>query len=260
MNITFNNLNYLNFFYIILNKTYYYFFKSVISLSHGYYQFSAGRVAAIETDCDFPSCHLAINEPNGLVAIGANVSAARLLSAYRQGIFPWFNENDPIMWFSPNPRMVLIPAELKISKSLQKTMQKNVFELRFNTAFKQVITACSETRRPNQDGTWLSQNMIDAYCQLHTLGHAICMESWQNDKLVGGCYGLKIGRIFYGESMFHTVTDASKVAFVQLVHYLQSQQVGLIDCQMKTPLLTSFGGREISREIFMQQLTTLINI
>jgi leucyl/phenylalanyl-tRNA--protein transferase len=205
---------------------------------------------------------MALKDPNGLIAIGGDLSAARLLTAYHQGIFPWFSEGEPVMWWSPSPRMVLFPDELKISNSLKKTLKKQAFEVRFNTSFSAVMTACSNTLRLDENnnpaGTWISPKMIEAYCELNRLGYAICMESWIDNKLVGGCYGIKIGRMFYGESMFHHVTDASKVAFVHLVKYLQTQSVGLIDCQMKTPLLASFGGREIPRDEFMQQLLKLI--
>ena len=225
-------------------------------MSHSYYQLSTGRVAAIESDCAFPPLNQALSEPNGLIAIGGDLSAARLLSAYSQGIFPWYNEGEPIMWWSPSPRMILFPNELKISTSLKKTLKKNPFEVRFNNAFREVLTACSATPRGEQTGTWISHEMINAYCELHRIGHAICMESWLQGKLVGGCYGVIINKMFYGESMFHHVTDASKIAFVHLVQHLQNQGVGMIDCQMKTPLLASFGGREIEREEFMRNLTT----
>ena len=223
-------------------------------------------MAAIEGDCPFPPLSQALSEPNGLIAIGGDLSATRLLSAYKQGIFPWFNAGEPIMWWSPNPRMVLFPNELKISNSLKKTLKSNVFETRINTSFKAVITACSKTPRFDKNGsqagayesnTWITDEMIAAYCELHAQGHAVCAESWLDDKLVGGCYGIKIGHMFYGESMFHHVTDASKVAFVYLVNHLQNQQVGMIDCQMKTPLLANFGGHEIDREEFMQNLLKL---
>lgn len=213
---------------------------------------------AIDGDCDFPPLNLALTEPNGLIAIGGDLSAARLISAYKQGIFPWFNAGDPIMWFSPNPRMVLYPAELKISNSLKKTINSNAFETRINTSFAAVIAACSKIPRNNQLGTWITDEMLAAYCELHALGYAVCAESWQNGQLVGGCYGIKIGHMFYGESMFHTQTDASKVAFVHLVNQLKNEGVGMIDCQMKTPLLVSFGGREIEREAFMQKLHDLV--
>ena len=231
-------------------------------MSHAYYQFETGRVAAIEGDCAFPPLNQALTEPNGLIAIGGDLSAARLLNAYKQGIFPWFNAGDPIMWYSPNPRMVLFPNALKISNSLKKTINSNAFETRMNTSFSAVISACSQTPRYNPNGalagTWITDEMIAAYCELHAQGYAVCAESWQDGKLVGGCYGVKIGRLFYGESMFYTKTDASKVAFVHLVKYLINQQVGMIDCQMKTPLLASFGGREIAREDFINELLALL--
>lgn len=228
-------------------------------MSRGYYQLENGRVAAIEGDCPFPPLTEALAEPNGLIAIGGDLSTARLLSAYKQGIFPWFSEGEPIMWWSPDPRMVLFPEELKISASLRKTLRKNSFELRFNTSFREVMTACSQTPRHGQLDTWITRQMIASYCELHLQGFAICSESWLDGKLVGGCYGVKIGRMFYGESMFYHVTDASKVAFVHLVEFLKNQGVGMIDCQMKTPLLASFGGREIPRDEFMQNLTKLVN-
>lgn len=228
-------------------------------MSNSYYQLSTGRVVAIEGNCAFPLLDQALSEPNGLIAIGGDLSSTRLLNAYCNGIFPWFNEGEPIMWWSPNPRMVLFPDELKISNSLKKTLKNNAFETRMDTAFQAVITACSQAPRNGQSGTWISEEMIAAYCELHRLGYAICAETWLNGKLVGGCYGVKIGRMFYGESMFHHVTDASKIAFVHLVNHLKNQGIGMIDCQMKTPLLTSFGGREIGREEFAIKLKNLIN-
>jgi len=232
-------------------------------MSHAYYQLPNGRVTSLDDDCEFPPLSMALKDPNGLIAIGGDLSAIRLLEAYRQGIFPWFNEDEPVMWWSPSPRMVLFPDELKISNSLRKTLKKQPFEIRFNTSFSAVMTACSNTPRldknNNPAGTWISNEMIAAYCELNRLGYAISMESWLDNQLVGGCYGIKIGRMFYGESMFHHVTDASKVAFVHLVKYLQTQNVNLIDCQMKTPLLTSFGGREIERDLFIQHLKFLVS-
>lgn len=232
-------------------------------MSYAYYQLPSGRVASLEDDCEFPPLSMALIEPNGLLAIGGDLSATRLLTAYQQGIFPWFSEDEPVMWWSPSPRMVLFPDELKISNSLKKTLKKQPFEVRFNTSFSAVMTACSNTPRldknNNPAGTWISNEMIAAYCELNRLGYAISMESWLDNQLVGGCYGVKIGHMFYGESMFHHVTDASKIAFVHLVRYLQTQSVGLIDCQMKTPLLTSFGGREIERDLFIQHLKFLVS-
>ncbi len=228
-------------------------------MSIGYYQLDSGRVAAIDNDCPFPPLSDALTEPNGLIAIGGDLTATRLLNAYSQGIFPWFNEYEPVMWWSPNPRMVLFPDALKIANSLKKTLKKNLFEVRFNSCFRQVIMACSESKRANQAGTWISDEMINAYCDLHQLGHAICMESWLNNQLVGGCYGVIINKMFYGESMFHTQTDASKVAFVHLVNHLKTLKIGMIDCQMQTPLLASFGAREIERQQFIQNLTKLVH-
>ncbi|MDP3088939.1 MAG: leucyl/phenylalanyl-tRNA--protein transferase [Methylotenera sp.] len=231
-------------------------------MSYAYYQLPNGRVASVDDGCEFPPLSSAQTDPNGLVAIGGDLSATRLLSAYKQGIFPWYSKFEPILWWSPDPRMVLFPNELKISNSLKKTLKKQPFEVRFNTSFNDVITACSNTLRLDQNnnpaGTWISPEMIEAYSELNRLGYAICMESWLNNQLVGGCYGIKIGRMFYGESMFQHVTGASKVAFVNLVKYLQLQEIGLIDCQIKTPLLASFGGREMPRDEFMQQLLKLI--
>lgn len=226
-------------------------------MSHGYYQLPNGRVASIDGDCDFPPLTEALTDPNGLVAIGGDLSLPRLLTAYHQGIFPWFSDGEPIMWWSPNPRMVLFPNELKISNSLQKTLKKKVFEVRFNTAFREVITACSATTRSQQAGTWITQDIIEAYCRLYEAGFAVSAEAYFDNQLVGGCYGVRIGNMFYGESMFHHKTDASKVAFVSLVEHLTAQGVALIDCQMKTAHLSSFGAREINREEFATRLEKL---
>ena len=235
-----------------------------VQMSHSYYQLSTGRVAALDGDCAFPPLEVALREPNGLIAIGGELTTTRLLAAYKLGIFPWFSAGEPVMWWSPDPRMVLFPDELKVANSLKKTLKKVPFEIRFNTNFREVMTACSQAPRHGQSGThnltWITPEMIDAYCQLHVLGHAISSECWLDNKLVGGCYGVLINNMFYGESMFYTQTDASKVAFVHLVNYLKNQGVGMIDCQMKTPLLASFGGREIPREEFSQMLTKLVNL
>lgn len=227
-------------------------------MSYAYYELPNGRVASIDDDCDFPPLAHALAEPNGLIAIGGDLSFDRLLRAYRQGIFPWFSEGEPLMWWSPNPRMVLLPSELKISDSLKKTLKNSAFEFRFNTAFREVITACSNTKRSGQPGTWISADIIEAYCALFDAGYAMSAECWLDNKLVGGCYGVKIGKMFYGESMFHHVSNASKVAFVKLVEKLKAENVGLIDCQMKTTHLASLGGREIKREDFIKRLTILV--
>lgn len=227
-------------------------------MANQFYQLPNGLVLALEPDCHFPPLDKALADPNGLIAIGGELSSNRLLEAYHHGIFPWYSPGEPILWWSPNPRMVLFPNELNVSRSLSKLLNKPLFDIRFNTAFREVMTACSQVLRPQQSGTWISQAMIDAYCELHEMGYAVSMESWQNNVLVGGCYGIKINQMFYGESMFHHVSNASKVAFVHLVRYLQSQQVGMIDCQMNTPLLSSFGGREIPRAQFEKHLSLLI--
>ena len=226
-------------------------------MANAYYQLPNGRVACVDGETDFPPNHLALNEPNGLLAIGGDLTLGRLLNAYRAGIFPWFNAGEPILWWSPSPRMVLFPDELKLANSLKKTLKKELFEVRFNTSFRAVIKACSEVKRTEQNGTWISADMVDAYCALFDAGHAVCAECWQNKQLVGGCYGVKIGLAFYGESMFHRVSDASKVAFVHLVQHLKNDGVGMIDCQITTPLLSSFGAREISREAFNSKLAEL---
>lgn len=224
-----------------------------------YYQLASGYVLSLKENTPFPELTKALTTPNGLIAIDGDLSTNRLLEAYKRGIFPWFSEGEPIMWWSPDPRMVLFPSELKISNSLRKTLKKQSFELRLNTAFRDVITACSQVKRSNQLGTWISHEMIDAYSELQQLGYAISSECWFENRLVGGCYGVMIGKMFYGESMFHTKTDASKLAFVHLVQHLKASGVSMIDCQMKTPLLESFGGREIPRNTFIEKLNQLIS-
>ncbi|PKO46230.1 MAG: leucyl/phenylalanyl-tRNA--protein transferase [Betaproteobacteria bacterium HGW-Betaproteobacteria-22] len=228
-------------------------------MSNGYYKLPTGKVACIDGDCDFPPLTEALAEPNGLIAIGGDLSLSRLLNAYQHGIFPWFSHGEPILWWSPDPRMVLQPHALKISRSLKKTITQKKFEVRFNSAFKEVMTQCGQTVRSQQTGTWITEEIINGYCRLHEAGYAISAESWLNGQLVGGCYGVKIGRMFYGESMFHHVTDASKVAFVSLVEYLINHGVSMIDCQMKTAHLASLGACEISREAFLLQLSELIS-
>lgn len=227
-------------------------------MQESYYPLPGGNVLILDRHTPFPPLQKALAEPNGLIAIGGDLSASRLLSAYRQGIFPWFSPGEPVLWWSPDPRMVLFPEQVVINRSLRKIIQQQRFELRINTAFEQVMQACALTPRHGQAGTWIVPEMIAAYTQLHAMGYAHSVEAWQHNTLVGGCYGIKIGRMFYGESMFHHVSNASKVAFAHMVEWLQMQQVGMIDCQMHTPLLASFGAYEIPREPFIERLLSLI--
>ncbi len=208
----------------------------------------------------FPPLKSAQKEPNGLLAASDDLSQKRLLAAYRLGIFPWFNEGEPVLWWSPDPRMVLFPDQLKISRSLARRLKKEDYEVRFNTAFREVMLGCASTERRGQDGTWITESIISGYCKLHESGYAHSAETWIDGELAGGVYGVAIGKMFYGESMFHHVTGASKIAFVHLVQRLQQQGFGLIDCQMKTAHLASFGAREIPRAEFSQRLAKLVNL
>jgi leucyl/phenylalanyl-tRNA--protein transferase len=201
----------------------------------------------------FPPLNTALAEPNGLLAVGGCLSVTRLLNAYRHGIFPWYNANEPILWWSPDPRLVLFPEHLQVSRSLRKTLRKNTFTVTFDTAFDKVITACAESRQ-NREGTWITQDIMEAYRELHRLGFAHSAETWRADELVGGLYGIAIGRVFFGESMFHTKTDASKTAFAVLVRHLRDWHFALIDCQVHTPHLASLGAELIGRNDFMRLL------
>jgi leucyl/phenylalanyl-tRNA---protein transferase len=212
----------------------------------------------LERDEPFPPIESALKEPNGLLCAGADLSTGRLLGAYRRGIFPWYSPREPILWWSPDPRMVLFCDELKVSRSLAKSIRNKGFEVRIDSAFARVIGACAKPRKDGP-GTWLSKEMQAAYVALHRAGHAHSYETWRADQLVGGLYGVAIGRMFYGESMFSAATDASKVALVGLVEDLRGRGMPLIDCQQRTPLLASLGGREIPRREFLRQLAALVN-
>jgi leucyl/phenylalanyl-tRNA--protein transferase len=201
----------------------------------------------------FPNVELAMQEPDGLLAIGGDLSGDRLLLAYRSGIFPWYGPGQPILWWSPDPRLVLFPERLKVSRSLAKTIRKAAFRVTFDAAFDAVINACAEPR-PGQAGTWITPEMRSAYCDLHAEGYAHSVECWQEGKLVGGLYGIAIGRIFFGESMFARCTDASKVAFVGLVRQLQRWDFPLIDCQVYTAHLASLGAEMMPRRAFIRTL------
>jgi leucyl/phenylalanyl-tRNA--protein transferase len=204
----------------------------------------------------FPPLSHALSEPNGLLAVGGCLSTQRLLNAYRNGIFPWFSREDPILWWSPNPRLILLPHELHISRRLAKLLRQNKFHVTFNQAFEQVITCCAAVRIDMQ-GTWITKEMHEAYVALHHEGFAQSVETWFENKLVGGFYGVKIGNVFFGESMFHTQTDASKVAFAQGIKHFQGQGIALIDCQVHSAHLISLGAKEISRDTFLQLLSVL---
>ncbi|MBY0444549.1 MAG: leucyl/phenylalanyl-tRNA--protein transferase [Burkholderiales bacterium] len=211
----------------------------------------------LDDSLQFPELRLALQEPNGLLAAGGDLSPLRVLAAYASGIFPWFMPGEPILWWSPNPRMVLFPDELHIPKSLDKVLRNRAYEVRFDTAFDEVMQGCAAPR-DGEPATWISDAIRASYGALHRAGWAHSAECWIDGELAGGLYGIAMGKMFYGESMFARKADASKIAFVHLVRYLQQQGFGLIDCQMRTDHLARFGAREILRDEFMQGLTPLI--
>lgn len=201
----------------------------------------------------FPDVEAALREPDGLLAVGGDLKPERLLYAYRNGIFPWFGPDQPILWWAPDPRLVLFPEQLRISRSLSRTLRKQLFTITFDTAFAQVVRECAAPR-PGQAGTWITPEMQAAYRHMHELGHAHSVECWQQGELVGGLYGIAIGHVFFGESMFTRVTDASKVGFVALVQKLQASGYRLIDCQVHTAHLESLGAAMIPRREFTRLL------
>ncbi len=205
----------------------------------------------------FPPLETALSDPNGLLAMGGDLSLPCLLDAYRHGIFPWGTVEGHPLWYSLDPRMVLFPTEFRLTRSLRKTLRSGRFSVRFDHDFAGVMAGCAGTPRPGQDGTWISPDMVNAYRRLHELGWAHSVETYDEGGLVGGLYGLAIGRMFYGESMFARRSDASKVAFAHLIRYLEAHQFGMIDCQMRTEHLASLGGREIPRADFLERLRDL---
>ena len=209
----------------------------------------------LEPDDPFPPVQRALKNPNGLLAAGADLSVARLLEAYGRGVFPWFSAGQPPLWWSPDPRMVLYCAELKVSRSLAKSLRNKGFELRVDSAFGEVLEGCAF--RPQ--GTWLGADMKKAYLRLHREGYAHSFETWRKGELVGGLYGVALGRMFYGESMFTHASDASKIALAHLARQLERWGCGMIDCQMTTAHLARFGAREIPRPEFMRKLAELVN-
>jgi len=200
----------------------------------------------------FPSPELA--RKDGLLAIGGDLSEERLITAYSMGIFPWYTEGSPILWWAPDPRLVLFPEELKVSRSLKKVINKGTFKVTMNTAFDEVVRSCSEMLRKEQEGTWITEDMIAAYTRLHKAGYAHSIESWYEGELAGGLYGITLGKAFFGESMFSRRSNASKVAFVWLVERLKEQGFRLIDCQVTTGHLLTLGAREVPRKMFLEIL------
>jgi leucyl/phenylalanyl-tRNA--protein transferase len=197
-------------------------------------------------------------DPSGLLAVGGDLSSERLLEAYRVGIFPWYAEDQPILWWSPDPRFILELGEFKTSRSLGRTLKNKIFDVTFDRAFDEVIRACATMQRPGQSGTWITPEMEDAYLKLHGLGYAHSVETWFEGKLTGGLYGVSLGKAFFGESMFHRKSDASKVAFATLVAKLKRWDFQFIDAQMTTEHLLTLGAKEISRRIFLKRLRSAL--
>lgn len=210
---------------------------------------------ALSKELIFPPVHL--SEPDGMLAMGGDLSTERLLLAYRNGIFPWFDGHIPL-WWSPDPRFVMYPAQLKVSKSMQQLLKRNAFDFTINKAFAAVINNCKTTPRKDQEGTWITDEVKAAYICLHQLGYAHSAEAWLNGTLVGGCYGIRMGQVFFGESMFSNAANASKYAFIRYVQQLQQENVALIDCQVYTAHLESLGAGMIPRDSFIQLLQELI--
>jgi leucyl/phenylalanyl-tRNA--protein transferase len=210
----------------------------------------------LSNDLAFPDASLA--EEDGLLALDGDLSPERLILAYSNGIFPWFSEDEPILWWSPDPRFVVYPKDVRISHSMKKLLKKNTYRISFDTCFRDVITNCSNVRK--ETGTWITNEMIEAYCTLHKLGFAHSVETWYGDKLVGGLYGISMGKCFFGESMFSTMDNASKVAFINLSRVLKEKKFVVIDCQVHTAHLESLGAVNISRKDFLDLIEKGISI
>ncbi len=206
-------------------------------------------------EISFPPAHLA--SPSGILAVGGDLSPERLLEGYRQGIFPWYTEHEPIIWWSPDPRFVLFPPEIRISRSMRQILRRQHFRITFDQAFRDVIASCQKPR-PGQNGTWITEEMKKAYITLHELGYAHSVESWQGEILVGGVYGISLGRCFFGESMFSFASNASKAALITLNNKLRDRSFGLIDCQIRSPHLASLGARDVPRKEFITLLERLL--
>ncbi|HEX9307385.1 MAG TPA: leucyl/phenylalanyl-tRNA--protein transferase [Anaeromyxobacter sp.] len=201
----------------------------------------------------------ALAEPDGLLAVGGDLSPERLLAAYAQGIFPWYDDRSPILWWSPDPRLVLDPRDLHVARSLARTLRRGTYRVTADAAFAQVIRRCAERDRPGQRGTWITPEMTDAYVELHRLGFAHSFEAWEGETLAGGLYGVSLGAAFFGESMFADLRDASKVAFVRAVEWLAARGVALVDCQVRTEHLVSLGAREIRRARFLERVAAALD-
>ena len=214
-------------------------------------------VYLLNKDIVFP--HPSLADENGLLAVGGDLSPERIITAYANGIFPWYNKDEPILWWSPNPRCVLFPENFKVSKSLRLLIKKNIFEVRFDTDFKNVITKCAKVHQKNESETWITREMKKAYIMMHNLGFAHSVEVYLNEKLVGGLYGIAIGKVFYGESMFHTMSNASKVAFYYLIERLKQWHFDIIDNQTTTEHLLKLGSEEIDRNKFLSIIKKSIN-
>jgi len=212
----------------------------------------------LEAHDPFPEVTHALREPNGLLAAGADLTTQRLIAAYRSGIFPWYSDGQPLLWWSPDPRMVLFPAEFRIPRSLRKRLRRHDYEIRADSCFEAVVRACAGPRADG-GGTWITEEMVLAYTDLHRCGFAHSVETWIDNKLAGGLYGVALGRMFYGESMFTRESDASKLALAHLIRQIERWSFGLIDCQMKTAHLATFGAREIPRSGFLRKVRELVN-
>jgi len=214
-------------------------------------------VFVLDNSLEFP--HPKYSEPTGLLAIGGDLKIERLLLAYKNGIFPWYSEGNPILWFSPDPRLILLPRQLRVSKNLGKVIKSQKFKVKFDTCFEDVIFRCAKIRRKNQDGTWITNEMVDAYIKLHEEGLAHSVESFYEGELVGGLYGVSLGAVFFGESMFYSLNNASKVALYYLVRSLESWKFDFIDSQIPTDHMKSLGAREIDRDSFLKMLEKSLN-
>jgi leucyl/phenylalanyl-tRNA--protein transferase len=206
----------------------------------------------LNTHCGFPSPDL--SDSDGLLAVGGDLCPERLLAAYRMGIFPWYSHDQPLLWWSPDPRLVLYPDRFHLSKSLSPTIRRQIFNVTMDTAFPSLIRLCADSRLKNGQGTWITDDMIDAYCMLHDMGYAHSIEVWKQDRLVGGLYGVSLGGCFFGESMFSVESNASKVSLAALVHFARHHQLRFIDCQVRTRHLISLGAVEIPRSEFLIEL------